>query len=130
MFNLPSFGRDTVYLINIYSIDLAEVIAILYNHAQPVNMGWLQFQEGKMSQQKAQEEAEITLEDARNNKITKIGYIDYLEGRFMKLRFYLTEDKIGWVDPSIYDGAYGVGKALELLRPLLEKTLLILNFPK
>ena len=120
MSDLPSFGSNTNYLINVYHIDLAELITVLYNHAQPVNMGWLQYQEGKISQEKAQEEAETVLEEAQKSR-TKRSEIEYLEGRFMKLTFYLVDDRIGFIDPSRYDSAYGFGKALELLKPLLEK---------
>lgn len=80
----------------------AAILAALYNNSKPQGMGFLQFQSGDLSEEKAAE-------------LLKQGdYFDYLQGRVMKVRIAGDE-----FDPRLYDRDNGQGSALRAVEHLL-----------
>ena len=81
-------------MINIKGRDKAEVLALLYNHSQPLGMGILHFTPEDMTVEQAQK-----LIDAS-------GYIfDYLKGRVMKVNLSGDEFDERWYDRDNGQGA-------------------------
>lgn len=80
----------------------AAILAALYNNAKPQGMGFLQFQPGDLSEQKAEE------------LLKQSDYFDYLQGRVMKVRISGSE-----FDPRLYDRDNGNGAALRAVKHLL-----------
>jgi hypothetical protein len=70
---------------NIKGISKAKVLAALYNASKVQGMGWLQAQEGEMTEEAAQ----AIIDDAQNL------YFDYLHGRVMKID--LSKDELNTV---------------------------------
>lgn len=84
----------------------AAILAALYNNSKPQGMGFLQFQPGDLTEEKAKE-------------LLKQGdYFDYLQGRVMKVRISGNE-----FDPRLYDRDNGNGAALRAVQHLLTESL-------
>ena len=86
-------------MIDMASMNKAEVLAKLYNASRPQGMGFLQFSPAPMTTEQAQELI------AKGD-----GYFDYLYGRVMKVD--LSGDQL---DPYLYDRDNGQGAAAAAL---------------
>lgn len=88
--------------ISIAGLDKAAVLAVLYNAAKPLGLGWMQYDPTPMP-----------VEYAR--KLLKSGqtYFDYLQGRVMKVD--LSGDEF---DSTLYDLDNGKNAAERALKPL------------
>ncbi len=80
-------------LIDISGVDSAELLATLYNGAQPFGFGFNQFEPGDMTR----DEAQALLDSGQKE-------FDYLKGRLMKVKF--TGDNL--LDDWGYDKTYGI----------------------
>lgn len=87
--------------ISLIGLNRADVLAILYNRARPLGMGFLQYDPKPM-----------TREEARGY-LEKAAYFDYLKGRVMKVD--LSGDAL---DPWGYDRDNGEGAAAAALAAL------------
>lgn len=90
--------------ISITGLDKAAVLAALYDNAQPLGLGFLQFTPEPM-----------TLEDARA-LLSKSHYFDYVKGRVMKVD--LSGDDLR---PHLYDRDNGKGSAARVIAELRSK---------
>lgn len=87
-------------MINIKGKNKAQVLAALYNAAQPLGMGILHFVPGDMPV----DDAQVLLNEGQT-------YFDYLHGRLMKVD--LAQDVL---DERLYDRDNGPGAAEAALR--------------
>lgn len=87
--------------IDVSDIAPAELLAALYNRSHPQGMGFLQAQDGDMTEDKAQK----LLQDS-TGQIRDHTYFDYLQGRVMKVEI---NGKI--LSPCLYDRDLGQGAA-------------------
>lgn len=88
--------------IDISKLNKAEVLSALYNNSRPIGMGFLQYREGNMET----EEAQQLLDQGK--------YFDYLKGRVMKI------DMSGDVlCTGLYDRDNGQGAAYRAIKHLL-----------
>lgn len=92
-------------LINIAGKDKAVILAALYNHSQPVGLGFLNYRPEDMTVEEAQ---------AFLDKSYKMSF-DYLYGRIIKVK--LSEDSF---DPWLYDRDNGEGAAERALVDILK----------
>lgn len=88
-------------MISIAGLSKAEVLAALYNRAQPLGMGFLHYDPKPMSI----EEATEILKSSE--------YFDYLKGRVMKVSL-----KNSTVDERLYDRDNGQGAFAEVITAL------------
>ncbi len=102
--------------VDISGLNKADVLAALYNRAQPMGMGFIHFTPEDMTR----EEAEKLLERGDDHQDHFGGipgrsrlYFDYLKGRCMKVD--LTEDE---VDPRLFDRDYGEGALASVIAGL------------
>ncbi len=91
--------------INIKGLEKWEVFKALYDNAQPLGMGWLQFVPGNISEEEAKQAVEQYI------------YFDYYRGRVMKVD--ITGDEL---DTARYDYDNGTGAAEQALQPLFDAT--------
>lgn len=96
--------------INIAGLNKADVLAALYNRAQPLGMGFLEYDPKPMSAEEAQA---IINERTAVYSLTQALYFDYLKGRVMKVD--LSGDEFG---PSLYDRDNGEGAAASVVDEL------------
>jgi hypothetical protein len=89
--------------ISIAGLDKAELLAALYNRAQPQGMGLMHFVPGRLSR----DEAQLLLDDNDG------GHFDYLRGRVMKV--YLRGESL---DTWGYNRDNGVDAAETIVRAL------------
>jgi hypothetical protein len=90
-----TFTKETTLdeTINIAHLDKADVLAALYNSAQPLGLGFLQYDPEPMTR----DQAALILE--------KQTYFDYLKGRVMKLDLEGDTGSTRWYDRDNGEGA-------------------------
>lgn len=93
-------------MIDISTLNKADVLAALYNASQPLGLGFLHFDPEPMTGEQAQE-----ILDSSN------GYFDYLKGRVMKIDLSTNQ-----LNPRLYDRDNGEGAAQKVINQLLTKT--------
>ena len=89
-------------MINIEGLNKAEVLRTLYNHSQPLGMGFLEFTPQDM-----------TLKEAES-LLSESTHFDYLSGRVMKVNLESDVEFEEW----LYDRDNGAGKAKKLVDSL------------
>jgi hypothetical protein len=87
--------------IDISHLPKARVLAALYNRSAPQGLGILQYREGQMTEQQAEE------------LLKKQTYFDYLYGRVMKIDLSTNE-----LRPWLYDRDLGQGACAEIIAQL------------
>lgn len=95
-------------MVNIQGLDKAEVLAALYNRAQPQGMGFLHYIEGDMPTAEARD------------MLSQYGphpYFDYVKGRVMKVDLRSDVE----FDPRLYDRDNGEGAAQGAIARLRER---------
>lgn len=90
--------------------DFAHVFAALYNNATPQGLGFLQYTENDMTA----EEAQKIVDASPENNI----YVDYFNGRVMKIEFVIVDDKVEF-DTFSYNRDNGVDKAENIVQRAL-----------
>ena len=89
-------------IVDISKKDKAAVLAVLYNYARPLNLGYYMFNPSPMS-----------IEEAREILASGRTYFDYHKGRVMKISL---EGDI--VDTRLYDIDNGEGAGERLIRSI------------
>jgi len=92
---------------DISKLDKAEVLAALYNRAQPQGMGFLHYTPEDMTV----EEAQVVLDDLK--EYGHRPYFDYVKGRVMKVSLYN-----GDMSTALYNRDNGEGAAEQALEHL------------
>jgi hypothetical protein len=96
-------------LIPIVGLDKAEVLAALYNYAQPQGLGFIHFNPTPMTREEAKEIIDNFTDDGHTP------YFDYLRGRVMKVE--LSGDEL---DEYLYDRSNGKGAMEKVITALRE----------
>jgi hypothetical protein len=103
-------------MVDIKGLDKADVLAALYNASSPLGMGRLQFRDGDMTREQAQELlGGKDSGDYPGGDHNKDHYFDYLYGRVMKVN--LKGDSF---DEWGYDRDLGAGAAQRVIDRLRE----------
>ena len=95
---------------DISNLDKAEVLAVLYNNAKPLGLGFLHYDPKPMTVEEAQVIIDKELHRG-NNEL----YFDYLKGRVMKV--YLNKDTLR---TDLYNNDNGGSAAEDAINALLE----------
>lgn len=101
-------------MIPIIGLDKAEVLAALYNYAQPQGMGFMHFNPKLMTREEAQEEINWRQKEIDDGYADQL-YFDYLRGRVMKVDIAGDE-----LDERLYDRDNGQGAAEKIITALRE----------
>ena len=101
-------------MIPIIGLDKAEVLAALYNYAQPQGMGFMHFTPAPMTQEEAQKEINWRQKEIYDGHSDQL-YFDYLHGRVMKVDIASDE-----LDERLYDRDNGQGAAEKVITALRE----------
>ncbi len=104
--------------VNIAGLDKAELFAALYNHAQPLGMGRLQYDPTPLTKESAQKLMEAGDDSSRMFPgFAKKGlYFDYVKGRPLKINLEGDE-----METSLYNRDQGDGAAEKIVAKLRGK---------
>lgn len=96
--------------IDISGLSPADVVAALYNYAEPQGLGWTQYDPARMTPEQAQLEIERVTNLRPDPSVIEF---DYLKGRVMKIRICNHA-----FDPTWYDRDNGQGAAADIIATL------------
>lgn len=102
--------------VDIKGVDKAELLAALYNNAEPMGMGFLQARSGDMSVEDAQVVISNGTDDYPGDWKNTNLYFDYVYGRPLKVD--LSGDV---VRSDLYDRDWGVGECERIVEELKKK---------